>query len=154
MARKLPPLHLLQLFEAAGRHLSLKKAAEELFLTPSAISHQIKALEENLGIVLFTRLTRGVALTSAGANYLMVVRDVFERLDQGTKVLKQQFSSQSLRISTIPPIATNIIIPKLGLFRQPFPDFELRIDTFKGFATVMELDTRNLLIYSSKDFSV
>lgn len=129
MARKLPPLHLLQLFEAAGRHLSFKKAAEELFLTPSAISHQIKALEENLGIVLFTRLTRGVALTSAGANYLVVVRDVFERLSQGTKVLKQQFSSQSLRISTIPSIATNIIIPKLALFGQTFPDIELRIET-------------------------
>jgi LysR family glycine cleavage system transcriptional activator len=129
MARKLPPLHLLQLFEAAGRHLSFKKAAEELNLTPSAISHQIKALEENLGIVLFTRLTRGVALTLAGANYLVVVRDVFERLDQGTRVLKQQFSSQSLRISTIPSIATNIIIPKLGLFGQTFPEIELRIET-------------------------
>jgi LysR family glycine cleavage system transcriptional activator len=129
MARKLPPLHLLQLFEAAGRHLSFKKAAEELYLTPSAISHQIKALEEHLGIALFTRLTRGVQLTSAGANYLVVVKDVFQRLDQGTKSLKQRFCAQSLRISTIPSIASNIIIPRLGLFQQEFPDIELKIET-------------------------
>ena len=77
MARKLPPLHLLHLFEAAGRNLSFKKAGEELHLTPSAISHQIKALEENLQIPLFKRLTRGVALTSAGQNYLTVVQDIF-----------------------------------------------------------------------------
>lgn len=128
MARKLPPLHLLQLFEAAGRHLSFKKAAEELHLTPSAISHQVKALEENLGITLFKRLTRGVQLTPAGAHYLVVVKDVFQRLDQGTTSLKQQFSSQSLRISTIPTIASNIIIPRLSLFQQQFPDITLRIE--------------------------
>ena len=102
MARKLPPLHLLQLFEAAGRHLSFKKAAEELYLTPSAISHQIKALEEHLDITLFKRLTRGVQLTPAGVNYLEVVKDVFQRLDHGTMSLKQRFCAQSLRISTIP----------------------------------------------------
>ena len=68
MARKLPPLHLLHLFEAAGRNVSFKKAAEELFLTPSAISHQIKSLEENLGITLFTRQARGVKLTVAGTS--------------------------------------------------------------------------------------
>ncbi len=128
MARKLPPLHLLQIFEAAGRQLSFKKAAEELFVTPSAISHQVKALEEHLGIALFKRLTRGVQLTPAGANYLLVVKDIFERLDHGTSALKQRFSSQSLRISTIPSIASNIIIPHLGLFQQAFPDIELRIE--------------------------
>jgi LysR family glycine cleavage system transcriptional activator len=84
MARKLPPLHLLYLFEAAARNLSFKKAAEELFLTPSAISHQIKALEENLGIALFTRLARGVKLTIAGTSYLAVVQEVFQKLEQGS----------------------------------------------------------------------
>jgi LysR family glycine cleavage system transcriptional activator len=128
MARKLPPLHLLQLFEAAGRHLSFKKAAEELHLTPSAISHQVKALEENLGIVLFTRLTRGVQLTPAGEHYLLVVKDIFARLNQGTTSLKQRFSSQSLRISTIGTIASNIIIPRLNLFQHKFPNIELRIE--------------------------
>jgi len=133
MARKLPPLHLLQLFEAAGRHSSFKKAAEELFLTPSAISHQIKLLEENLDIELFKRVTRGVKLTSAGEKYIATVQEIFHLLDHGTTALKQEFSSQAqstlLRISTIPTIASNIIIPNLGLFQQEFPSIELRIET-------------------------
>lgn len=129
MARKLPPLHLLHLFEVAGRNLSFKKAGEELHLTPSAISHQIKALEENLGIALFRRLTRGVELTSAGHNYLTVVQDIFQRLDQGTTSLKQKFSSPSLKIATIPSVASNIIIPRLSLFQSEFPNIELRIET-------------------------
>ena len=81
MARKLPQLHLLHLFEAAGRNLSFKKAAEELFLTPSATSHQIKTLEENLEITLFTRHARGVKLTIAGTLYLAVVQEIFEKHD-------------------------------------------------------------------------
>jgi len=129
MARKLPPLHLLQLFEAAARNLSFKKASEELFLTPSAISHQIKALEENLGIVLFKRLTRGVELTPAGKNYLVVVQKVFQVLDKGTTTLKQQFSSQSLKITTFATVARSIIIPNLHLFQAEHPEIELEIDT-------------------------
>jgi LysR family glycine cleavage system transcriptional activator len=129
MARKLPPLHLLYLFEAAARNLSFKKAAEELFLTPSAISHQIKALEENLGIALFTRLARGVKLTVAGTSYLAVVQEVFQKLEQGTLQLKKQYFSQSLRIATFPTIASNIVIPRLSLFQQDFPEIELNIET-------------------------
>ncbi len=129
MARKLPPLHLLHLFEAAGRQGSFKKAGEELHLTPSAISHQIKALEEQLGVTLFNRLTRGVNLTSAGKNYLAVVQEVFHTLDHGTTALKQRFSSPALRLSTFPSISSNIIIPKLSFFQQQFPDIELRLDT-------------------------
>jgi LysR family glycine cleavage system transcriptional activator len=129
MARKLPPLHLLQLFEAAGRNLSFKKAAEELFLTPSAISHQIKALEENLGITLFTRQARGVKLSVAGTAYLAVVQEVFQKLEQGTLQLKKQYFSQSLRIATFSTIASNIVIPRLSLFQQAFPEIELNIET-------------------------
>ncbi|WP_416304977.1 LysR substrate-binding domain-containing protein [Neptunicella sp. SCSIO 80796] len=129
MARKLPPLHLLHIFEAAGRKLSFKLAGEELHLTPSAISHQVKALEEHLQLPLFQRLTRGVSLTAAGAMYLAVVQDMFQQLDKGTSRLKQRFSTQSLRISTFPSLASNIIIPKLSEFQTAFPDIELRIET-------------------------
>jgi len=133
MARSLPPLHLLQLFEAAGRHSSFKKAAEELFLTPSAISHQIKSLEKNLDIVLFKRVTRGVKLTPAGEKYISTVQEIFHLLDHGTSALKREFSTQAqstlLRISTFPTIASNIIIPNLELFQQKFPSVELRIET-------------------------
>lgn len=129
MARKLPPLHLLHLFEAAGRNLSFKKAAEELFLTPSAISHQIKALEAYLEITLFTRQARGVRLTAAGTTYLTVVQAVFKKLDQGTAQLKNTYYSQSLRIATFSSLASNIIIPRLGLFQHAFPEIELNIET-------------------------
>lgn len=129
MARKRPPLHLLQLFEAAGRHLSFKKAAEELFLSPSAISHQIKSLEEHLDMALFTRQARGVKLTSAGTNYLVVVQEMFNRLDEGTAKVKQQFARQSLRIATFSTLASNVIIPRLAMFKQTFPDIELLIET-------------------------
>lgn len=133
MARRLPPLHLLQLFEAAARHSSFKKAAEELFLTPSAISHQIKSLEENLGIVLFKRVTRGVKLTAAGEKYITTVQEIFHLLDCGTTALKQEFSPQAqstlLTISTFSTVASNIIIPNLMFFQQEFPSIELRIET-------------------------
>jgi len=132
MPRKLPPLHLLHLFEAAGRNLSFKNAAEELFLTPSAISHQIKSLEENLGIILFIRQARGVKLTIAGENYLRVVQVVFQNLEQGTTLLKRQYCAQKLRITTFPTLASNFIIPRLGLFQQQFPDIELTIETNIG----------------------
>ncbi|MDN4501034.1 LysR substrate-binding domain-containing protein [Alteromonadaceae bacterium BrNp21-10] len=129
MARKRPPLHLLQLFEAAGRNMSFKKAGEELHITPSAISHQIKSLEEYLGVALFQRLTRGVKLTSAGLYYLQVVQELFQKLDHGTTVLKQNYTTPNLRISTLPSIARNIIIPNLSDFQQGNPNTKLRIET-------------------------
>lgn len=129
MARTLPPLHLLKLFEAAGRNLSFKKAAEELYLTPSAISHQIKSLEESLGMALFSRQARGVKLTTAGTHYLTVVQDVFERLEEGTAKVKLQFAKQSLRITTFSTLASSVIIPRLALFQQEYPEIELLIET-------------------------
>lgn len=129
MARKFPPLHLLHLFEAAGRNLSFKKAAEELFLSPSAISHQIKSLEENMGMALFIRKGRGVKLTSAGTQYLAVVQNIFDSLDEGTALVKKQVSKKTLRISTFPTLASNVIIPRLAKFQNEFPDIELLIET-------------------------
>jgi LysR family glycine cleavage system transcriptional activator len=129
MHSKLPPLHLLQLFEAAGRNLSFKKAADELFLTPSAISHQIKSLEQHLGLSLFTRQVRGVKLTEAGTEYLHIVQQALQGLEAGTQQLKHQFTQHKLKISTIASIANNILIPKLADFQARFPDIELSIET-------------------------
>ncbi len=78
MARRLPPLNALRAFEAAARHLSFTKAAEELFVTQAAISHQIKALEEMLGVRLFRRYNRRLELTQAGRSYLPPLCDAFE----------------------------------------------------------------------------
>jgi LysR family glycine cleavage system transcriptional activator len=82
--RRLPPLNALRAFEAAARHLSFKKAAEELHVTPAAVSHQVKALEDHLGVSLSRRLTRALALTEAGENYYPTLRDGFDRFANAT----------------------------------------------------------------------
>ena len=80
MSNRLPPLNALRAFEAAGRHLSLSRAAEELHVTPAAVSHQIKSLEDYLGVKLFRRMNRALLLTDAGQACLPGLRDGFERL--------------------------------------------------------------------------
>src|SRR3546814_1234512 len=83
MARKLPPLNALRAFEAAARHLSFTKAASELNVTQAAISHQVKALEQHLGLTLFRRLNRRLVLTEAGQLYQPVLRDSFDAIAGG-----------------------------------------------------------------------
>ena len=90
MARQLPPLNALRAFEAAARHLSFTKAAAELHVTPAAISHQVKALEEQLGVPLFRRLTRALRLTEAGQAALPPLREGFDRLADGVALLRAQ----------------------------------------------------------------
>ena len=80
MSRRLPPLNSLRAFEAAARHLSFKKAAEELHVTPAAVSHQIRALEEYCGTQLFHRLARALRLTKAGQAALPLLREGFDKL--------------------------------------------------------------------------
>jgi len=129
MAKKLPPLHLFNIFEASARHESFKLASEELFITPSAVSHQIKTLEEHLGFALFNRKSRGVNLNSAGKMYLKYVQQSLELLEQGTKAVKRKFLSPSLKISTFSTMATNVILPQLGLFQAAHPEIGIRIET-------------------------
>lgn len=129
MSKNLPPLHLLAIFEASARHENFKAAAEELFITPSAVSHQIKALEAFLGFELFLRKSRGVNLNSAGKIYLHYVQQGLGKLEQGTKVIRNKFSSPALKITTFPTMASNAIIPQLGLFQQAHPEIDIRIET-------------------------
>src|SRR5947209_13556986 len=84
MRRSLPPLNALRSFDAAARHQSFTRAAEELCVTQGAVSHQIKALESELGVQLFKRRRNGLVITDAGRDYLAVVHDVFDRLELGT----------------------------------------------------------------------
>lgn len=129
MARKLPPLHLFYIFEASARHGSFKLASEELFLSPSAVSHQIKALEQYLGFDLFDRKSRKVELNSAGKMYLYYVQKSIETLEKGTAKVKNKFTSPALKISTFPTMAGNVIIPQLGNFQQAHPEIDIRIET-------------------------
>jgi len=129
MAKKLPALHLFSIFEASARHESFKLASKELFITPSAVSHQIKALEEHLGFELFVRKSRGVSLNSAGKMYFHYVQQGINLFEQGTKAVISKFSSPSLKISTFPTMATHVILPQLGLFQHAHPEIGLRIET-------------------------
>ncbi|QDP01061.1 LysR substrate-binding domain-containing protein [Thalassotalea sp. PS06] len=129
MARKIPPAHLLVVFEAAGRHQSFKHASEELFITPSAVSHQIRSLEEFLGFELFQRDKRGVTLNNAGQFYLKYVSQSLEKLEHATRQLQTKFQSNLLKISTFPSLSRNIILPQLSNFQNQNPELDIRIET-------------------------
>ena len=127
MPRRLPPLNSLRAFEAAARHLSFTRASEELFVTQAAVSHQIKHLEEFLGIKLFNRINRKLSLTDEGAEYYPQVRDVFERLKQATENIQMVGASGSLTVSVIPTFAVEWLIPRLDQFNHRYPDIDVRI---------------------------
>ena len=124
---RLPPLNAVRYFEAAARHLSFTKAADELNVTHGAISHQVKALEEWLGVPLFRRLNRALALTEAGQAYRVPVREALERLADGTRAVRARSGSGALTVSTLPSFAAKWLVPRLGGFRAAWPDIDVRI---------------------------
>jgi len=127
MAERLPPLNALRCFDIAAKHLSFTKAAAELHVTHSAVSHQIKALEEWLGLPLFRRVNRGLVLTEAGQAYLKPIREAFERLGDATRRLRVRERSGPLTVSVMPSFAGKWLVPRLGRFRQRHPDIDVRI---------------------------
>src|SRR5258708_30271880 len=105
MPRRLPQLNALKAFEAAARHVSFTRAAAELRVTQGAVSHQVKALEMELGIKLFTRERQRLIITDSGREYLAVVRDALDRIAKGTE--RQRQSSGALTVSTSPDFAAS-----------------------------------------------
>lgn len=128
MAQRLPPLNSLRAFEAAARHLSFSKAAQELFVTPAAISHQIKALEDFLGVRLFRRINNGLLLSDAGQAALPPLRDGFERLAEAVEKARSCDRRQVLTVSAAHSFAGKWLIPRLDRFSQAHPDIDVRID--------------------------
>jgi len=128
MSYRLPPLNTLRQFEAAGRHLSFRLAAEELNVTPSAVSHGVQTLEEWLGIALFIRDPRGLVLTDAGEAYLPRVREALEILARATEVVPGRLNGR-LSISVAPSFGARWLVPKLPRFRKKHPDIEVSLDT-------------------------
>src|SRR5258708_906832 len=116
MPRRLPTLNALKAFEAAARHESFTRAAEELCVTQGAVSHQVKALEAELGLKLFHRERQRLAITQAGRAYLGVVRDAFDRIADGTERLLQRQSGGALSVSTSPNFAAKSLAPPPGRF--------------------------------------
>jgi LysR family glycine cleavage system transcriptional activator len=127
MIRRLPPLNALKAFEAAARHESFTRAAEELYVTQGAVSHQVKALELEIGIKLFNRERQRLIITGAGRDYLAVVRDALDRIAVGTERLMQRQSSGVLTVSTSPDFAAKWLVHRLGRFAEAHPEIDLRI---------------------------
>jgi len=128
MGRRLPPLNAVRAFEAAARHLSFTLAAEELNVTQAAVSHQVKALEQRLGVPLFRRLNRGLRLTDAGALYRTELEDILDRLEQATERLRASEAAGLLTVSTGTSFASKWLVPRLQRFRERRPDIDVRID--------------------------
>lgn len=135
MLRRLPPLNALKAFEAAARSESFTRAAEELFVTQGAVSHQVKALEETLGVKLFSRERQRLVMTEAGREYLAVVRDALDRIAVGTERLVQRQTSGVLTVSTSPDFAAKWLVHRLGRFAEAHPGIDLRVS-----ATIQQVD--------------
>ena len=127
MNTRLPPLNALRAFEAAARHLSFRKAAEELHVTPAAVSHQIKLIEESLGVVLFHRLTRAIALSPAGQSFLPKLSEGFAQIAAAVEQLRAHESSGTLTVNAPPSFAAKWLMPRLHRFVTAHPDIDLRI---------------------------
>ncbi len=127
MSRRLPSLNALRAFEAAARHLSFTRAADELNVTQAAVSHQIKALEEQLGITLFRRLNRALLLTDEGQMLFPGVRDALDSLAEATQRVKAHEAGGPLTVSTLPSFAAKWLVPRMSRFQDCHPEIELRI---------------------------
>lgn len=127
MATRLPPLNALRAFEAAARHLSVKKAAIELNVTPAAVSHQIRMLEDYLGVQLFHRYNRALELTDAARASLPKLREGFDCLVQAVERLRSHVSGGVLTVSVAPSFAARWLMPRLHRFIAAHPEVDVRV---------------------------
>jgi LysR family transcriptional regulator, glycine cleavage system transcriptional activator len=127
--RALPSLTALRSFEAAARHHSFRRAAEELGITQSAISHQVAALEEALKVTLFRRVSRGIELTEAGAQFYPYLRDGFDRIAQGASLVSRAELGGDLTVQVYVTVAVRWLIPRIHLFQARHPGILVRFHT-------------------------
>ncbi|MBF7072995.1 transcriptional regulator GcvA [Glaciecola sp. MH2013] len=149
MAKRLPPLNALKAFETAARHLSFTKAAEELFVTQAAVSHQIKSLESHLSTKLFLRRNRTLLLTEEGQGYFVELRDIFNHLQDATDRLLARGSKGAITVAAPPSFASQWLVSKISQFSSLHPDIDVRIkavDLDDGFLD----ETIDIAIYYGK----
>ncbi|MBR0797893.1 transcriptional regulator GcvA [Bradyrhizobium jicamae] len=127
MRPRLPSLNALKAFEAAARHESFTRAAEELCVTQGAVSQQVKALEAELAIKLFNRERQRLIITEAGRDYLTIVRDALDRIAVGTERLLQRQNAGVLTVSTSPDFAAKWLVHRLGHFAEAHVGIDLRV---------------------------
>ncbi|EHR9644985.1 glycine cleavage system transcriptional regulator GcvA [Escherichia coli] len=123
MSKRLPPLNALRVFDAAARHLSFTRAAEELFVTQAAVSHQIKSLEDFLGLKLFRRRNRSLLLTEEGQSYFLDIKEIFSQLTEATRKLQARSAKGALTVS----FAIHWLVPRLSSFNSAYPGIDVRI---------------------------
>jgi LysR family transcriptional regulator, glycine cleavage system transcriptional activator len=133
MPRRLPPLNALPSFEAAARHLSFSRAAEELHVTHGAVSRAVRNLEDHLGVQLMVRATRAVRLTPIGASFAGEIREVLQHLAAATSAATGQ-SSGVVSVSTIDSFAARWLMPRLFRFRRRHGDIDVRVATSERLA--------------------
>lgn len=138
----LPSMVSLRAFESAARLGSFKEAAEEMFVTPAAVSYQIRSLEAQIGVTLFNRTTHGLVLTSAGERYLPVVRSTFASLRAVTEEVASHDGPQVLTVNALPTFASSWLVPRIWKFHELHPHVELRIFTNNVLGSPLDF-TRN-----------
>lgn len=152
MERRLPPLNALRAFEAAGRHLSFTKAGEELHVTPAAISHQVKALEDYLGVQLFRRLNKALLLTDAGQASLPGLVEGFDRLAEAIKRSRERDEHRALAVTVPPSFGARWLLPRLDRFRATHPGVDIRIDATDRLADFTREDVDIGIRYGAGDY--
>ncbi|MFC6197114.1 transcriptional regulator GcvA [Ponticaulis profundi] len=138
---RLPPLNALKAFEAAARHLSFTKAADELDVTPGAISQQIRLMEEYTNVPLFKRTGRQVLLTDAAQAALPMVREAFDKLIEAGRIMRAPARKGKVMISCAPSFATKWLAPKLDRFHQEHPEIEAWVSADMGLTDFNTADT-------------
>ncbi len=128
LLRKLPPLKAVQCFEAASRLGSFATASEELLVTPSAVSHQIKALEREVGVPLFHRIHRSIVLTDAGRRYAEQIAEAFGQIEAATRSIERVSRADILTIHSVPSFATQWLMPRLARYSVLHPDVDIRLN--------------------------
>ena len=145
MIYRLPPLNALRVFEAAARHLSFKEAAVELHITQAAVSHQVKSLEEYLGVQLFRRTARGVQLTDAARACLPKLREGFDALASAVEMIRERGGEAGLAITAPPVFTARWLMPRLADFSKREPKIELRVFGSSKMVDAGALDSTNLV---------
>lgn len=145
MIYRLPPLNALRVFEAAARHLSFKEAANELSITQAAVSHQIKSLEEYLGVQLFKREGRGVQLTEAARAALPRLRDGFDALAASVEMIHVRADETDLQITAPPVFTARWLMPRLADFAKREPKIDVRVVSSSKMVDAGALDSAQLV---------
>ncbi len=145
---RLPPLNALRAFEAAARFESFNRAARALHVTPSAISHQIRQVEEDLGQALFDREPRRVRLNAVGRTFLVPVREALEQIGRAAEQIRGRENSNILTLSCTPSFLVGWLVPRLSAFHRQHPDIEVRLDTSPVLVDLHSSDVDACIRYS------